>query len=465
MICPKCGNKLQKKQNMCTNCGANLTVYKKIIHYSNAYYNRGLERAGVRDLQGAAEALKKSLDMNKRNTDARNLLGLVYYEMGEVVAALGEWVISKHFQPQDNLADSFMEKIQSNPAKLDSMNQAIKKYNLALESARNGGDDLAILQLKKVMNLNPHFLRAGQLLALLYLKNDERQRAEKLIKKLLLIDTNNTTLLKYQKELNRDLREQEETGDFSVADGVSGPTRKASGYSEDKPNIIAWVALVLGAVLGVLVTFFLIVPTAKKNIRMEYEKERLDYDSEMRIKEATIHSLEMESGLWKDKYEEAEKTLLGIEIPEYDEHMYDSLFSALVKYKQLLQKEEPTLAECTAVAQAIKEVEPDRLQNQEARALYEAVRTDVYALVAEPSYNEGRVKFSEDDYKEARDLLYNAYQYGYVTDYCYYYLAKSYQLLSDYEPAIMYYNLLKTEFPDSSLIKYVDNRLREMGQE
>ena len=60
---------------------------------SNAYYNDALEKAGVRDLSGAIESLKISLRFNKLNIDARNLLGLIYYEMGEVVTALTEWVI------------------------------------------------------------------------------------------------------------------------------------------------------------------------------------------------------------------------------------------------------------------------------------------------------------------------------------------------------------------------------------
>ena len=147
MICPRCGTIIPKNRNYCDTCGADLSAYKKIIRLSNSYYNKGLERANVRDLSGAVQYLKKSLEMNKRNTAARNLLGLVLYGQGEIVAALGEWVVSKHFQPEDNWADDYMEKIQGNPTKLDGMNQGIKKYNLALDAARQGGEDLAILQL------------------------------------------------------------------------------------------------------------------------------------------------------------------------------------------------------------------------------------------------------------------------------------------------------------------------------
>ena len=83
--------------------------YNKIIHFSNHYYNEGLEKASVRDLSGAAECLGKSLRFFKGNIKARNLLGLVYFEMGEIVQALREWVISVNFQSDENIAKVYIE--------------------------------------------------------------------------------------------------------------------------------------------------------------------------------------------------------------------------------------------------------------------------------------------------------------------------------------------------------------------
>lgn len=319
MICPKCGSVIPEERNYCDTCGSDLTIYKKIMRLSNTYYNKGLEKAGIRDLSGAVQMLKKSLEMNKRNTDARNLLGLVYFEMGETVAALSEWVISKHFQPDNNRADDYMEQIQSSPAKLDAMNQAIKKYNLALESARQGGDDLAILQLKKVVSLNPKFIRARQLLALLYIRTGETERARKQLMRAAQIDVANTTTLRYLKEISEPQAvsgQDEDAPEGGVNTGNPVRVRPAGNYMEEKPNVMAWVTLVVGALVGVLVTFFLIVPTAKKNIRAEFTKEQLDYSSELRIKEAAITSLEKEAELWKNKYEETARELSSIEIPE-----------------------------------------------------------------------------------------------------------------------------------------------------
>ena len=94
MKCYNCGAKLGR-ENICPECGVNVKIYKKIVMASNEYYNDALAKASVRDLSGAIESLKTSLKFNKLNIDARNLLGLIYFEMGEVVEALTEWVISK----------------------------------------------------------------------------------------------------------------------------------------------------------------------------------------------------------------------------------------------------------------------------------------------------------------------------------------------------------------------------------
>ena len=67
---------------------------------ANCYYNLGLERAKLRDLSGAAELLKKALHYDKYQREARNLLGLIFFEMGEVADALVQWVISMNLLPE-----------------------------------------------------------------------------------------------------------------------------------------------------------------------------------------------------------------------------------------------------------------------------------------------------------------------------------------------------------------------------
>ena len=202
MRCYRCGSVLSDS-NLCNGCGADVKIYKRIIKLSNTYYNMGLEKARIRDLSGAADILRRSVRMDKKNIQARNLLGLVYYEMGEVVEALSQWVISKNIQPEKNIADDYIREVQSNPTKLESMNTTIKKYNTALSYAKEDSDDLAIIQLKKVVSLNPRLVKAYQLLALLYMKRDEYGKAKKYLTKTLAIDTKNTLSMKYMGDIEK----------------------------------------------------------------------------------------------------------------------------------------------------------------------------------------------------------------------------------------------------------------------
>ena len=164
---------------------------------ANSFYNLGLEKSRIRDLSGAAQCLKKSLHFNKYQTDARNLLGLIYYENGEVADALVQWVISLNLQPEDNLADHYLDEIQRKPGQLERESQNVKTFNQALWHAQNGSDDLAILQLARVVESNPHFVKAHLLLALLYMGREDYNKAGRSLYKILQIDKSNQKALYY----------------------------------------------------------------------------------------------------------------------------------------------------------------------------------------------------------------------------------------------------------------------------
>ena len=130
---------------------------KKIIYQSNYWYNDGLKKAQIRDMSGAVVSLRRSLQYNRGNIAARNLLGLVYYGRGEVSEGLVEWIISKNLKPRDNIANYFINKVQNSASKLETINQAIKKYNQCLSYCAQNGEDRAVIQLKKVVVDRPSF--------------------------------------------------------------------------------------------------------------------------------------------------------------------------------------------------------------------------------------------------------------------------------------------------------------------
>ena len=95
---------------------------KKLIYQSNYWYNDGLAKAKIHDLSGATVSLRKSLQYNRENVAARNLLGLVCYAKGEIAEALVEWIISKNFKNHENIANYYIKKVQESAGELDTIN-------------------------------------------------------------------------------------------------------------------------------------------------------------------------------------------------------------------------------------------------------------------------------------------------------------------------------------------------------
>ena len=103
--------------------------------------------------------------------------------MGEVVAALSEWVISKNLQPTRNIANEYINRLQANSNKLDAINETIRKYNNALALCREGHEDMAAIRLKKILSQNPKLIKGYHLLALIQMKNQEWNKARRTLKK------------------------------------------------------------------------------------------------------------------------------------------------------------------------------------------------------------------------------------------------------------------------------------------
>ena len=79
-------------------------------------------------------------------------------------------------EAEENIYGKELEEIKKNKTELYKANQMIKKYNQALNYAKQGNDDLAMLQLKNVVAAIPNFVDAYLLMALLSIKERSKQR-------------------------------------------------------------------------------------------------------------------------------------------------------------------------------------------------------------------------------------------------------------------------------------------------
>ena len=196
MKCPNCKGTYDFG-NKCPHCKADMVLYKRIMNLSNRLYNQGLDCIKALDLTRGIGLLTKSVAINKKNTDARNLLGLALFEVGHVGEAVKHWVVSSSLNPTDNPAERYLERVHKNSRILEKMNDAIVMYNHALGHIKQKSDDLAIIQLKKSVENNPHFVDGLNLLALCHLIQNDKERALLAVDRVLAIDVQNPIALRY----------------------------------------------------------------------------------------------------------------------------------------------------------------------------------------------------------------------------------------------------------------------------
>ena len=341
MKCFNCGCELSEK-DFCTGCGADVGLYKKIMHISNRYYNDGLEKANVRDLSGAIVSLRQSLKFNKNHIEARNLLGLVYFETGEVVAALSEWVISKNLQPTRNIANEYINRLQANSNKLDAINETIRKYNNALALCRDGHEDMAAIQLRKILTQNSKLIKGYHLLALIYMKNHDWGKARRILRKAARIDKTNTTTLRFLREVDERTGvttrlDQQKKGLFgkkakeSYGDEVARNAAVQSAAYKENSRISLFVNLMVGVAAGAAAFWLLAVPAIKQGIYREANQQIVQYSESLASQGAELTRVQ---GQAKESGDVAEEVTLQLDSEQKKSTSYQALLNAYVAYKQ-----------------------------------------------------------------------------------------------------------------------------------
>lgn len=305
---------------------------QKIQYAANSYYNRGLEKARERDLSGAAESLKRALQFNKYHTDARNLLGLIFYEMGETSDALIQWVISINLQPDDNLADHYLDEVQRKPGKLEVASQTIKKYNQALVYAQSGSDDLAVLQLKRIVEEKPNFVKAHLLLALLYIGHEEYTKAGKSLYKVLQIDKTNQKAQRYMEHVKSrtgkaDIEKRKLKNAFSHREMQDDDVILPPTYKENT----GWQSIInigIGLFLGILVVIFLIMPARIRSLNYDHNEEMQAYADKLYLANQETDRLKEEAEQYRQEKDQIQEELNGL---------VSDPGSTLVQYQTLIQ--------------------------------------------------------------------------------------------------------------------------------
>lgn len=453
MRCIRCQTELTESP-FCPGCGCDVTVQKRSWLVSDMYYNHGLEKAEIRDLSGAVDLLVRSLKFNKRNIQARNLLGLVYFEMGEAVAALSEWIISDNLQTSGNIAAEYIERLKANGNKLDTINLSIKSYNEALSTCRNGHTDTAAIQLKKVLSQNPKLIKGYHLLALIYMHGGEYKKARRILKKAARIDKTNSTTLRFMKEID------EQTGSSGRREFVwpsFGRKLSAEEVKENAPEIFlsdndvviqppafressvlaTLINLCFGLAVGAAVVWFLVIPANTQNINQDANDKVVEYSNTMASQSSEITKLKAQIA---ESQETVASATAQIETATAQVTSYENLLKAYNAYQE---------ENYDIVANVFGNIDSSVL-SIDGRMLYDTIYEKVSNYMFDSYKDTGISAYLNGEYQKAVENLTKAME---IEDEDYHvmdYLANAYRYLGMPDEAKAIYQQIVAAFPNTS---------------
>ena len=418
---------------------------RKNAQIANSFYNLGLEKARMRDLSGAAHSLKDSLHFNKYQTDARNLLGLIYYESGEVADALVQWVISLNLQPENNLADHYLDEIQRKPGQLEIESQNVKTFNQALWHAQNGSDDLAILQLARVVEARPHFVKAHLLLALLYMRREDYTKAGRSLYKILQIDKSNSKALYYMSIVKQNTGRAEAEKKRMIKafshkqmeddDIILPPTYK------ENTGLSIVIHILMGLVMGVVAAYFLIFSTRISDLNRVHNEELISYSQQLNNANQQISDLQTQNEEIQARADSVQAQL---------DELQSGNTSLIAQYKSLIGVLQSYRAgDLVTAAVAFAQADFSLITDEEVRAVVNDVQADMTANVYQTLITTGVEQWNVGNTDRAMECFQASLTLVPENPEAMYYVGRLYQDAGDTANANAMFDQVVGNFPDS----------------
>ncbi len=467
MNCPRCGCKLSNDENKCLECGFEVSIFEKTYYISANLFNKALVQSIDRDLNGAEDALLKSIAFHKGNTNARDLLGLVYYESGRFGDALKQWIISASFK-KDERASLYISKANDNPRLMEKYNDAIRMYNQALIYMKQRSEDMAVIQLKKAIELSPNLIEAKNLLALCYMKDGRNDLAVQLTKKVLEVDKKNEKALRYRKAMNiappevkTDRPQVAKPTPIQAQQRPKPPTSTYESFrAEPKTKkgvfpVSELIAFFVGALCAAAAIYFLLSPGQSQELEKKVAtleqtitNNQSKYDSDILEKDNKIKEITKQNTELAAKNEELSKKQTALEKSQQ-----------LSKVMQLYSD-----GNAEEAAALLKTIDINSLPEDFKQEYNDAV-DKVFPKAAMNFYNTGLNRYNNGKHDESKAAFESAIQYGVKNEYLvdsYYFLGRIAEAQGEKEVAKGYYQKLVDEFGEYYRTRTAKTRLNNL---
>ena len=225
--------------------------------------------------------------------------------------------------------------------------------------------------------------------------------------------------------------------------------------------------VLVGIIVGVALTYCLIMPHIRSQLASEKNASFKSYSEEQAANESSTSSLKNQNQLLTEQVEELQSQLEELQGGSSSDgttllDMYDSLFTALKAY--LNDNSEKA-------ASTLLEVDRDSLSSEKAQELFDTISEATFESASVSYFEQGRDAYngqgefsSGHDYDKAIELLETSLEYNADNTDAMYFLGRCYQQMSQPDKAKEYYNQIIDDYPDSARVSEASSRLRELGE-
>ncbi|AEY65471.1 tetratricopeptide repeat protein [Clostridium sp. BNL1100] len=360
-----------------------------------------------------------------------------------------------------------IEKLSQEKNVSEKVIDSVKGYNKAIENLRTGSEDIAMIELKKVISVNPDFYDAVNLLGLCYAYTNQIDKAQELFGRVADAEGNSVKATEYLNYIGRGSTSGKGSGNIKTVKTEVNPQKPVQKNRSAKPK--------KPSNEEVQAEYVLI-----KNLGSHLKKPSVAVTINILSVICLIAAIAVFMSNYKNtsRNESGPDTTVNTELNEkYDmvvsqnEKLKKDLDAANLKLKQIQLSSQ--LSQVSGLYGQYKYIEaadkllaiPAKDLSADSKKKYDSIKANVLKNAANQLTVEGTGLFNKKKYKEAIQKLEKVFTYGAkwsFGDKALYVLGKSYVANNEPQKGAETYKKLIKDYPDSSYVKYARSRLESL---
>ena len=308
---------------------------------------------------------------------------------------------------------------------------------------------------------HPTFLKAYQLLALIYIQTNQNTKARQILIEAKKLDTTNELTLTYLQEVTKQRGGYGKNAERSFRKPKSVTVEYSLGNEtiiqpkrskiRDMAQQLAFANILIGMVLGAALIWFLVAPAVNQNRSEKLNNQMRAYSEQINTLEAQVSAQTRTLDQYRTAGDEAQKAV-------------DQAKATSDSYEKLLQVSSQSRSgeySYTDMADALLEITRDSLGDS-GKEMYDTLSDSIFPTACKRRYAAGVDSLESEDYDQAIEYLTKVVKMdeSYNDGQAIYRLAQAYQGKGDTENAKTWYQKMVDTYNNS---RYIEDAKKQLA--